>query len=75
MDSLELKQAHAGLTGIILEGGKLNAEPILMRGVLSDYIKDTSKVDYFIEQYSNYKRELITVLSTTGFNFPHIIDV
>merc|ERR1712232_206446 len=58
MDSLELKQAHAGLTGIILEGGKLNAEPILMRGVLSDY-----------------KRELIAVLSTTGFNFPHIIDV
>mmetsp|Transcript_17659 Transcript_17659/g.30055 ORF Transcript_17659/g.30055 Transcript_17659/m.30055 type:complete len:118 (+) Transcript_17659:220-573(+) len=46
-----------------------------MRGVLSDYIKNTSNIDYFIEKYTKVSKELFAYLSTTGFNFPHIVDV
>mmetsp|Transcript_15075 Transcript_15075/g.23698 ORF Transcript_15075/g.23698 Transcript_15075/m.23698 type:complete len:198 (-) Transcript_15075:93-686(-) len=74
-EPLKIKQAHAAAVGVILEAGKRNADPIFMRGVLSDYLKNTTKVDFFVEQYTIHKRELIAVLSTTGFNFPHIIDV
>lgn len=31
LDKLVFKQSYAGLVGFILEGGKANADPILMR--------------------------------------------
>ena len=34
VDALQLKQAYAASVGVILEGGKRNADPILMRFVV-----------------------------------------
>eukprot|EP01095_Lingulamoeba_sp_RSL-Kostka_P005972 TRINITY_DN182_c0_g1_i1.p1 TRINITY_DN182_c0_g1~~TRINITY_DN182_c0_g1_i1.p1 ORF type:complete len:208 (-),score=64.74 TRINITY_DN182_c0_g1_i1:140-763(-) len=75
IDKLTLKRCYASLVGFILEAGKINAEPILLRGILSEHSISGEKGDYFIDKYELENPNLITLLATTGFNFPHIVGV
>lgn len=75
VSSFVLKSIHASLVTFILEGARIDADPLRIRGVLEENNVPSDKVDLFVDVYAQKRRALQLLLSTTTFTFPNIVDV
>jgi len=59
----------------ILEGAKVNADPLVLKGVLEQENVDSQRIEVILNLYSTTKEALRTLLSTTSFHYPHITGI
>eukprot|EP01102_Stenamoeba_stenopodia_P004173 TRINITY_DN1437_c0_g1_i1.p1 TRINITY_DN1437_c0_g1~~TRINITY_DN1437_c0_g1_i1.p1 ORF type:complete len:224 (-),score=70.86 TRINITY_DN1437_c0_g1_i1:130-708(-) len=75
VEKLARKQGYACLTGFILEGAKHNLDGVQMKDSLEENRVDKEQIAYFVKKYETHKKALRDLLSTTSFNYPHIVGV
>eukprot|EP01121_Diplochlamys_sp_Union-15-3_P010808 TRINITY_DN3073_c0_g1_i2.p1 TRINITY_DN3073_c0_g1~~TRINITY_DN3073_c0_g1_i2.p1 ORF type:complete len:223 (+),score=37.79 TRINITY_DN3073_c0_g1_i2:92-670(+) len=72
VDAIQLKQVYSSLVGLLLHAYKLNADVMELESTL-EFI-DKEKVKLLTKRYTEYAPKIRNILSTTTFNFPHIVD-
>jgi len=75
LDPIVLKQAYSSLVSFVLEGAKINADPVVLKGVLEQENVDAQRATFITTLYSTTKEALRTILSTTSFHYPHITNI
>jgi len=75
VDPIALKQAYGALVGFILEVAKMNADPLVLKGVLEQENAESQRVEAVTNFYSTTKEAIRTLLSTTSFHYPHITGI
>jgi len=75
LDPIVLKQAYSSLVSFVLEGAKINADPVVLKGVLEQENVDPQRATFITTLYSTTKEALRTILSTTTFHYPHITNI
>jgi len=75
MDQILVKQTFGSLVSFILEGAKLNSDPLQMKGVLEEQEIPEPRSDMITKYYSEAITPIRRELSTTGFSFPHLVDI
>jgi len=74
-DPIIIKQGHAAITALFLEGAKLNADPSVLSGVLEEHKIVQARQEHLIAKYTEAKPQLRKLLSQTLFHPPKIVDV
>eukprot|EP01116_Phalansterium_solitarium_P004254 TRINITY_DN15200_c0_g1_i1.p1 TRINITY_DN15200_c0_g1~~TRINITY_DN15200_c0_g1_i1.p1 ORF type:complete len:218 (+),score=70.27 TRINITY_DN15200_c0_g1_i1:36-656(+) len=75
LDPISVKQGHAALLSLFLEGAKLNSDAVVLKEVLDGAKFDEERVAFVTQAFTESKTALRTHLSTVGFNFPAIVGV
>eukprot|EP01126_Amoeba_proteus_P015221 TRINITY_DN1680_c0_g1_i12.p1 TRINITY_DN1680_c0_g1~~TRINITY_DN1680_c0_g1_i12.p1 ORF type:complete len:200 (-),score=38.68 TRINITY_DN1680_c0_g1_i12:86-685(-) len=75
IDGALLKQTYATLTSLILQFSKLNADSNLVEEYLTESQVSKPRVSIVTDEYKKYFGNVRQMLWSTGFNFPHIVDV
>ncbi|KJE89287.1 HCaRG family protein [Capsaspora owczarzaki ATCC 30864] len=74
VDRATLKQAYAALVSLLLEAAKHNKTEADVKAALEDAKVSEDRAGPIAAVYAAEIVELRTVLSSTGFGFPHVVD-
>eukprot|EP01125_Pyxidicula_operculata_P008742 TRINITY_DN2905_c0_g1_i2.p1 TRINITY_DN2905_c0_g1~~TRINITY_DN2905_c0_g1_i2.p1 ORF type:complete len:197 (+),score=54.26 TRINITY_DN2905_c0_g1_i2:89-679(+) len=75
LDKILVKQGYASLVSIIIEFSKLGSETSEIQEYLNEQSLPENRVQLFLDTYTENKSSLKALISTTGFHFPHVLDV
>eukprot|EP01100_Stratorugosa_tubuloviscum_P012544 TRINITY_DN5993_c2_g1_i3.p1 TRINITY_DN5993_c2_g1~~TRINITY_DN5993_c2_g1_i3.p1 ORF type:complete len:193 (+),score=92.80 TRINITY_DN5993_c2_g1_i3:80-658(+) len=75
VDKLILKQGYASLSTVILEAAKINIDGIALKGLLKESQLAEQRIGIITKVYEEKVNVLRSLLATTAFTFPHIVDV
>jgi hypothetical protein len=74
VDPVALKQGYSGLVTFVLEGAKVNADHIILRGILEEHKIPSSRIDLLLARYSEARPHIRKSLYQTNFHHPHLVD-
>jgi len=74
-DPINVKHCYSSLVSFILESAKINADPLILKGVLEQENVDSQRIEFIVNLYSNTKEAIRILLSTTNFHYPHITGI